>query len=76
MTFRETYRKEVALLVRVLSLIAKESCFALKGGTAINLFIRDMPRLSVDTDLTYVPVAPRALSLAALDAAMSGLPFA
>jgi predicted nucleotidyltransferase component of viral defense system len=70
MAFRDTYRKQVALLVRILPLVAEESCFALKGGTAINLFIRDMPRLSVDIDLTYVPVAPRAVSLAALDAAM------
>jgi predicted nucleotidyltransferase component of viral defense system len=70
MAFSETYRKQVALLVRLLPLIAEESCFALKGGTAINLFIRDMPRLSVDIDLTYVPVAPRPESLAAIDAAM------
>ncbi len=70
MAFRDIYRKQVALLIRILPLIAKEPCFALKGGTAINLFIRDMPRLSVDVDLTYVPVAPRAESLAAIDAAM------
>ena len=70
MAFREIYRRQVSLLVRVLPLIAEESCFALKGGTAINLFIRDMPRLSVDIDLTYVPVAPRTNSLAAIDAAM------
>jgi len=70
MAFREIYRKQVALLIRVLPLIAEETCFALKGGTAINLFIRDMPRLSVDIDLTYVPVSPRAQSLAAIDAAM------
>jgi predicted nucleotidyltransferase component of viral defense system len=70
MAFSETYRKQVGLLVRLLPLIAEESCFALKGGTAINLFIRDMPRLSVDIDLTYVPVAPRTESLAAIDAAM------
>jgi hypothetical protein len=70
MAFHETYRKQVALLVRTLPLIAEEACFALKGGTAINLFVRDMPRLSVDIDLTYVPVAPRAVSLAAIDGAM------
>lgn len=70
MAFHETYRKQVALLVRILPHVAEESCFALKGGTAINLFVRDMPRLSVDIDLTYVPVAPRAESLAAIDAAM------
>jgi predicted nucleotidyltransferase component of viral defense system len=70
MAFRDTYRRQVALLIRILPQIAEENCFALKGGTAINLFIRDMPRLSVDIDLTYVPVAPRAESLAAIDAAM------
>ena len=37
--------------------------FALKGGTAINLFVRDMPRLSVDIDLMYLPVEPRDESL-------------
>jgi predicted nucleotidyltransferase component of viral defense system len=70
MAFRDIYRKQVALLMRVLPHVAEEACFALKGGTAINLFIRDMPRLSVDVDLTYVPVAPRPESLAAIDAAM------
>jgi predicted nucleotidyltransferase component of viral defense system len=37
--------------------------FALKGGTAINLFVRDMPRLSVDIDLMYLPIEPRDESL-------------
>jgi hypothetical protein len=60
----------VRLLVRILPLVAEEPCFALKGGTAINMFIRDMPRLSADIDLTYVPIAPRPDSLAAIDAAM------
>lgn len=45
---------QVVLLLDVLPYIAKESCFALKGGTAINLFVRDFPRLSVDADLTYL----------------------
>lgn len=70
MAFAENYRRQVALLIRTLPLIADEDCFALKGGTAINLFVRDMPRLSVDIDLTYVPVQPRPKSLAAIDAAM------
>src|SRR5260370_17406699 len=70
MAFHETYRKQVALLVRTLPLIAEEACFALKVGRAINLCVRNMPRLSVDIDLTYVPVAPRAVSLAAFDGAM------
>jgi predicted nucleotidyltransferase component of viral defense system len=66
----EDYRRQVALLVRTLPLVARETCFALKGGTAINLFVRDMPRLSVDIDLTYLPVSSRAASLTAIDAAM------
>jgi predicted nucleotidyltransferase component of viral defense system len=68
--FREIYHRQVALLIRLLPLIAPEDCFALKGGTAINLFIRDLPRLSVDIDLTYLPIASRDESLKAIDAAM------
>ena len=59
MPFDDKYRRQVALLVRILPLVAEEKGFALKGGTAINLFYRDMPRLSVDIDLTYIPLAPR-----------------
>ena len=69
MAFSEIYHKQAALLIRVLPLVAQEQDFALKGGTAINLFIRDMPRLSVDIDLTYLPVQPYPQSLAAIDAA-------
>ncbi|WP_260694471.1 nucleotidyl transferase AbiEii/AbiGii toxin family protein [Rhizobium leguminosarum] len=60
---RDAYAAQVALLVRLLPLIAEEKVFALKGGTAINLFYRDLPRLSVDIDLTYLPVRDRAESL-------------
>lgn len=70
MPISETYRRQVALLVRILPLVAEEQVFALKGGTAINLFIRNMPRLSVDIDLTYLPVQPRPESPAAINAAM------
>ena len=59
----ETYHKKVGILIDVLPLIAEEKCFALHGGTAINLFIRDMPRLSVDIDLTYLPIEDRQTSL-------------
>jgi len=71
MAFDELYRRQVGLLVRALPHIAEEACFALKGGTAINLFIRDLPRLSVDIDLTFLPIAPRDESLAAIDAALA-----
>ena len=75
MATRKDYRRQVALLIRVLPFVAgskysKQQVFALKGGTAINLFVRDLPRLSVDIDLTYLPVAGRPESLADIDAAM------
>ena len=47
------YYRQVQLLLQVLPFVAQEDCFALKGGTAINLFVRDLPRLSVDIDLVY-----------------------
>jgi hypothetical protein len=49
-------------MLSVLPEVAKESCFALHGGTAINLFVLDMPRLSVDIDLTYILVEERKAS--------------
>lgn len=64
------YYSQVRLLVRVLPVVARERCFALKGGTAINLFVRDMPRLSVDIDLAYVPRDDRAVALERIDAAL------
>ena len=66
---RESYLAQVRLLMRLLPVVSTESAFALKGGTAINLFYRDMPRLSVDIDLAYLPIEDRATSLHAIDAA-------
>lgn len=66
----ENYRAQVDLLLQVLPHVAKEECFALKGGTAINLFVRDMPRLSVDIDLTYQPFEDRATALAGIAEAL------
>jgi len=63
MTFDARYADQVRLLLRVLPLVAEEKDFALKGGTAINLFVRDMPRLSVDIDLAYLPDHGRADAL-------------
>jgi predicted nucleotidyltransferase component of viral defense system len=73
MPFSETYRAQVALLIRILPLVAEEKEFALKGGTAINLFVRDMPRLSVDIDLMYLPVKSRPDSLKAIDVALKNI---
>ena len=56
--------------MRLIPIVARETCFALKGGTAINLFVRNLPRLSVDIDLMYLPVNERPEALADIDAAM------
>jgi hypothetical protein len=65
------YFKQAELLVRVLPSIAYETCFALKGGTAINLFVRNLPRLSVDIDLVYLPIEDRNTSLVGIDNALN-----
>jgi len=55
----QEYIQQVNLVTKVLPFVAVEDCFAIKGGTAINLFELDLPRLSVDIDLTYVKMAGR-----------------
>ncbi len=64
------YFRQVQLLLQAIPHVAREDCFALKGGTAINLFHLPMPRLSVDIDLTYLPIEERALSLGNARAAL------
>lgn len=71
MARREIYERQVALLVRILPILAEEKAFALKGGTAINLFVRDFPRLSVDLDLTYLPVQPWNEAIQGIDAGLA-----
>ncbi len=66
-----TYYRQVQLLVQLLPLVAEESCFALKGGTAINLFIHNLPRLSVDIDLVYLPMQERKEALEGITSALS-----
>ncbi len=70
MPFRDQYQAQVRLLMRLIPIVARETCFALKGGTAINLFVRDLPRLSVDIDLMYLPMHERSEALVEIDAAM------
>jgi predicted nucleotidyltransferase component of viral defense system len=63
----KTYIDTVRLLLRVAPDVFDGDIFALKGGTAINLFVRDMPRLSVDLDLVFVDhTLPRAEALRAI----------
>lgn len=70
MALAQTFSEQVGLLVSLLPIVARQKCFALKGGTAINLFVRDMPRLSVDIDLVYLPLEERNTSLAGIDKAL------
>ncbi|MHA7130726.1 nucleotidyl transferase AbiEii/AbiGii toxin family protein [Algoriphagus namhaensis] len=72
---RSSYRRQVALLLTVLPEVAKEACFGLHGGTAINLFLRNMPRLSVDIDSTYIPIENRETSLAKISEALLRIKF-
>lgn len=57
------YKSTVSLLLQLIPHVAKEQMFAMHGGTAINFFVRDMPRMSVDIDLTYLPIDNRQQSL-------------
>ena len=57
------YYRQAELLLRILPIVNQEEVFALKGGTAINFFYRDLPRLSVDIDLAYLPLKDRDKSL-------------
>ncbi|KNC90308.1 nucleotidyl transferase AbiEii/AbiGii toxin family protein [Trabulsiella odontotermitis] len=70
MDLRDSYARQVRLLMTALPHVAQESCFALKGGTAINLFVQDFPRLSVDIDLTYTSFVDRHTDLAAINDAL------
>ena len=60
----QAYKDQASLLIRILPVISGEIDLALHGGTAINLFNKEMPRLSVDIDLTYLPMDERDESLA------------
>ncbi|WP_110603188.1 nucleotidyl transferase AbiEii/AbiGii toxin family protein [Salinicola lusitanus] len=59
MPIEARYHEQVRLLVSLLPFLNDEPCFALKGGTAINLFVQPLPRLSVDIDLAYLPLETR-----------------
>jgi predicted nucleotidyltransferase component of viral defense system len=66
---KEIYQRTVELLLDIAPRVFEAPDLAMKGGTAINLFIRDLPRLSVDIDLVYLPREhPREQAMAAIDA--------
>ena len=57
------YKKKVDLLLRLIPIITQEDNLAIHGGTAINLFVANLPRLSIDIDLTYIPIEDRETSI-------------
>lgn len=69
----ERYFRQVALLLQILPIVGEQEVFALKGGTAINLFVRDMPRLSVDIDLTYIPLESRDASIKGISSGLTAI---
>ena len=65
---KDKYKKQVALLIRIMPSVYKIKEFAVHGGTAINLFHKNMPRYSVDIDITYTPIESRNVSLMSINA--------
>lgn len=59
----QNFKEQVRLLLDVLPIATTDNRVALKGGTAINLFVQDFPRLSVDIDLVYLALEDRGESL-------------
>ena len=50
----EAYLATVRLLLAIAPTVLQSPRLAMKGGTALNLFVQDLPRLSVDIDVAYV----------------------
>lgn len=69
----DIYRRQVALLIRVMPLVFKIKDFAIHGGTAINLFHRNLPRYSVDIDVTYIPIKDWDTSIRIINSHLSAL---
>lgn len=65
-----SYRSRVELLIRIIPAITAEEDLAIHGGTAINLFVKDLPRYSIDIDLTYIPILRRAESIDNINACL------
>ncbi len=63
MTYNDKYYEQVKLLLKLLPYIEEMDNYAIKGGTAINFFVRDLPRLSVDIDLVYTKIESREKTL-------------
>ena len=68
LSFRPEILEKAARLLALLEALVRHprlrGRLALKGGTALNLFLFDVPRLSVDIDLNYVGAVDREAMLA------------
>ena len=71
MTVSDRYTSQVELLLHCFPAISEAPYFALKGGTAINLFYRNMPRISVDIDLVYLPINKRETALSEIQSGIT-----
>ncbi|HCE5828632.1 TPA: nucleotidyl transferase AbiEii/AbiGii toxin family protein [Pseudomonas aeruginosa] len=70
----KVYADTVRLLLTVAPDVFANDIFAMKGGTAINLFVQDMPRLSVDIDVVYLPwMVPRDEALQAINLELAAI---
>lgn len=63
---KNLFHQQAELLISILPHMTKDTNFALHGGTAINFFVRDMPRFSVDIDLTYLRLSSREETIKAI----------
>ncbi len=65
------YIEVVRLLLEASPVVFQQPQFAMKGGTALNLFVQDLPRLSVDIDVVFVDhTASRTEALRQIGAAL------
>ena len=71
--YSPVFARKVELLLKLMPFVMNEGVFAVHGGTAINLFVKDMPRYSVDIDLTYTPLAGREESLKDINAHLQSI---
>lgn len=70
----KSYVDTVRLMLEVAPEVFASGSFAMKGGTALNLFVQDMPRLSVDIDVVFVSHrTPRETALAEIADELSAL---
>jgi hypothetical protein len=69
----DKYRKQLALLIKIMPDVYQIEEFAVHGGTVVNMFHRNMPRYSIDIDLTYKPLKGREESLTEINTRLTEL---